>query len=384
MLAIMLYRELPVVAFEGERRKEEVLIERGNQYARAAKLYVRKFQTFPPSIDALENTNRMRFLRKRYVDPYSGKDDWRFLHAGPGGVITDSKVKQTGSGLNGAAGSSTPTGAPAAVSNVFNNSFDGSNPNGQPAAAGNGFPQRPPAMAANGGVATADNSDPNAGVSSAGQQQTDPSNPTASAGPPVGVPGRFTGTNLTTSYQQGQFGGSSPPVAGGSDSQSTFQSLLNTQNPAPTVQNGGTNNSAPGGAGTSTNASSPSAFGSSSPTSGTGTQMGSMGAGGGGGLGIAGVASKSAGRTIKIINDQTDRSLWEFVYDMQKEAQANAPGLGNPANGGAANTNGAANGTNGNGTNGSTSGQSSFFNSNGSGNTQTNPPPSQPPAQSQN
>ncbi len=34
----------------------------------------------------------MRFLRKRFKDPFTGKDDWRLLHAGPGGIIIDSKV----------------------------------------------------------------------------------------------------------------------------------------------------------------------------------------------------------------------------------------------------------------------------------------------------
>ena len=41
-------------------------------------------------MDELENTNNIRFLRRRYVDPMTGKADWRILHAGPGGVITDS------------------------------------------------------------------------------------------------------------------------------------------------------------------------------------------------------------------------------------------------------------------------------------------------------
>ena len=170
MLAIMLYREMPVVAFEAERQKEELLMDRGNEYSRAVKLYVRKFQMFPPSLEALENTNRMRFLRARYADPYTGKDDWRLLHAGPGGTIIDSKVKPTGVGANGApgqSGSSSPLGAPAASAN-FANSFDGANPNGQPATAGNAFPQRPPAIANGGGMAGGN------GVPADPSQQTDP------------------------------------------------------------------------------------------------------------------------------------------------------------------------------------------------------------------
>src|ERR1700760_2879774 len=100
IIAIMLYREMPVAAFEARRQKEELLIDRGNEYKHAIKLYVRKVGQFPASIDALENTNRMRFLRYKFEDPMTGKNDWRLLHAGPNGIILDSKVP----GVNGSPG----------------------------------------------------------------------------------------------------------------------------------------------------------------------------------------------------------------------------------------------------------------------------------------
>ena len=87
------------------------------------------------------------------------------------------------------------------------------------------------------------------------------------------------------------------------------------------------------------------------------------------GGGIAGVASKSTGHTIKVLNDQSERSLWEFVYDMQKEAQANAQGTGQAGNG---------NGNNANGNNsGATLMQSNqnFQNNNNIGNVLTSTPP---------
>ena len=150
IIAIMLYREMPVVAFEAQRQKEELLMDRGNEYKRAVKLYVRKFQTFPPSMAALENTNRMRFLRARYTDPFTGKDDWRLLHAGPGGTIIDSKIKQA-AGANGAPGAiGGSLGAPSSVTNPFANSFVGGAGNAQGAA--NQFPQRPPAISNNPGA----------------------------------------------------------------------------------------------------------------------------------------------------------------------------------------------------------------------------------------
>jgi hypothetical protein len=91
-IAITLFMELPRVAFEAQRDKEQLLIDRGEQYSRAVALYVRKFNRYPADFDALNNTQNQRFLRHKYVDPMTGKDDWRIIHVGPGGVFTDSKV----------------------------------------------------------------------------------------------------------------------------------------------------------------------------------------------------------------------------------------------------------------------------------------------------
>jgi hypothetical protein len=95
--AILLYMELPRLALEMQRNKEEMLIERGEQYARAIQVYVRKNKNYPQSIDDLEGTNGVRFLRRRYVDPMTGKDDWRLIHSN-GGQLTDSLVQKPGQG----------------------------------------------------------------------------------------------------------------------------------------------------------------------------------------------------------------------------------------------------------------------------------------------
>src|SRR5271169_5417230 len=89
-IAIMLYMAMPRVAFEAQRDKEQLLIDRGEQYSRAVALYVRKFNKFPADIDALEQTSNQRFLRRRFVDPMTGKSEWRLIHVGPGGTFTDS------------------------------------------------------------------------------------------------------------------------------------------------------------------------------------------------------------------------------------------------------------------------------------------------------
>ncbi len=350
IVGIMLYQELPVVSFEAERQKEQLLMNRGNEYSRAIKLYVRKFQTFPPSMDALENTNRMRFLRFRYVDPFTGKADWRIIHAGPGGTFTDSKIKQTGSGLTPGSSSngsttgtnSTALGAPSTVTNPFANSFDGSNPNGTGQPAGPTFPQRPPAISA--GVVANGGGPPPVGPDGQPidpatlangmqnpQQPVDPNNPLATSSGPGSAfpPGRFRGGNPMgsgDSYPPGQMNAPTDPSAS-----NPMQTFLNNPNQAPTVQNNQNSNSNNGGF----------AFGNNQNQNGTtngGSGMGTMAPGGAGGIG--GVASISPGPTIKTLNDQTDRSLWEFVYDLQKDRNANlSNALGNGNNNGTNNNN---------------------------------------------
>jgi len=72
---------LPTVAFQARRDREEEMIHRGVQYSRAVRRYYKKFGRYPTRIEDLENTNNMRFLRKRYKDPITGKD-FKLLHVG--------------------------------------------------------------------------------------------------------------------------------------------------------------------------------------------------------------------------------------------------------------------------------------------------------------
>jgi len=91
IVAIMLYREVPRIAFETERQKEQMLIERGEQYKRSIQLFLRanNNQRWPASLDELESFNGRRFLRRRYKDPMTGKDEWRLVHI-QNGVLSDS------------------------------------------------------------------------------------------------------------------------------------------------------------------------------------------------------------------------------------------------------------------------------------------------------
>jgi uncharacterized membrane protein YgcG len=92
-VAIMLYLELPRVAFEAQRAREEMLIERGEQYQRAIQLYVRKMKKYPQRLEDLENTNQIRFLRRRYPDPMTGEEEWRLIQI-EGGVYKNSFTKK--------------------------------------------------------------------------------------------------------------------------------------------------------------------------------------------------------------------------------------------------------------------------------------------------
>lgn len=89
---IMLALSLPRVAMQAQRVKEERLIYRGEQYTRAIELYFRKYNKYPESIDDLEETDNIRFLRKRYKDPLTGEDEWRIIRMGADGKFKDSLI----------------------------------------------------------------------------------------------------------------------------------------------------------------------------------------------------------------------------------------------------------------------------------------------------
>jgi hypothetical protein len=91
-VAIGLYMELPRVVFESQRNREQTLIDHGEQYRRAIQLYYRRYSRYPPDMKALENTDNRRFLRQRYKDPMTGKDEWRLIHAVGPGIFPDSLV----------------------------------------------------------------------------------------------------------------------------------------------------------------------------------------------------------------------------------------------------------------------------------------------------
>jgi type II secretory pathway pseudopilin PulG len=82
LLLIALAAAAPKMSTQIKHDREEELIHRAHQYTRAIQLFYRKFNRFPSSIEELENTNNVRFLRRRYPDPVTGKDEWRLIRFG--------------------------------------------------------------------------------------------------------------------------------------------------------------------------------------------------------------------------------------------------------------------------------------------------------------
>jgi type II secretory pathway pseudopilin PulG len=86
LIAIALLAVLPSVKQQIIRDREDEMRHRGTAYMRAIQHFYKKFGRYPSRVEELEDTNNMRFIRKRYTDPLthdpvSGKEkDFKFLH----------------------------------------------------------------------------------------------------------------------------------------------------------------------------------------------------------------------------------------------------------------------------------------------------------------
>ncbi len=348
IIAVALYSELPRVAFEAQRAKEQLLIERGEQYKRAIQLFVRKAGRYPATIEELESLNNMRFLRKRYLDPMTGKEKWRLIHIN-GGVLTDSVV-----GKNKVGQVQQPPNA---------NTFIGEGP-AIGAANDTIQPQINPAMQRRASddrpVVTQELPDPPAPAPA--QQQENPAIGTAAApavpGTPVNAPdmqNRQTpgvspnplsnssvyvapslgqpvanGDQLSGGIYVAPSLGQPPDPNAGLPPGSTglpghgdvlgnrdARNLRAIQQTAALTQAAASASSTPAGQNPDgSNAGNLSPAGSTDipPPAGLpgmgGTQIGG---------GIAGVASESTGPAIKIYNERKKYNEWEFVYDQSKD-----------------------------------------------------------------
>lgn len=323
-----------------KRDHEEEMIHRGVQYARAIKRYYKKFGRYPATIEALEDTNHMRFLRKRYKDPLTKDGKWLLVRYG--------QVQMGGLQAGGAFGAGGGPGLP----NVpgVTNMLQGQNPGGNTFGGQSSFGQN----------------------SSFGQSSFGQNSPSGQSGFGQNTPTSTFGSTNTLPQQTGTTGDSG--TVGGTT--------------VTTGTNGTTGDSS---------TSSGSTFGAST-TGGTGQNLGQsatglIGTGAIGGGAIIGVASASKEESLRIVNEKNHYKDWVFVYDpmldrgglingpydpkkaLGKFMGGSQPGqpIGTPA-GQAGN----GFGNNSFGNNNSSFGNNSFGNNSGFGQQPQQPPPAPP------
>ena len=199
MLAVFLIAlavAVPVVRKDIQRDREIETMHRGKQYVRAVKLYYKKFGAYPSSVDALVMTNEIRFLRKKYIDPTTGKDEWKIIRFGQNKTQTLGFFGQpigsagAGGGLCGNAlpGSTPTTSSPPGSGSMLSSGSSGTGL-GTSSAATSGCPDTTaPSTAGTASSATTVSTDPTAiSGSSASGSSTGLTGQTFGGGPMIGV-----------------------------------------------------------------------------------------------------------------------------------------------------------------------------------------------------
>ena len=263
MMIILATIEAPRLVQQIKRDREEEMIHRGTEYARAVKKFYKKFGRYPANLEQLDNTNQIRFLRKRYKDPLAKDGKWKLL--------TYADIQSVILNTQGA------PGVPAALLG----SQGAQNVGASLTAVGNG-------------------SSP-AGMGSAAQ----PVNPNGvlSGGVAVGLP-QASGT-AGNGASGGQATGTQSDVPQWAQTQGNSQ-FSNTfslgSNPA----------------GANPGSSNPGAPNSVNPSNAPFGQNPSAGQAFGGGA-IVGVASLNKDRTIRIYNKKKTYNEWMFIYDLTQD-----------------------------------------------------------------
>ena len=237
LVLLVLSLAAPTMARQLRRDREVEALHRGDQYQRAIRLYYLKFKHYPGSMEQLEKSNNIRFLRQKYVDPMTGKADWRLIHMGEqkttvkgffgkplAGIATSGmgSVGDQASGLGGVAGGSGPLGVGGAGGVGAGGLGAGSLGAGS-SAAGSGI----------GGTGTS--SGPTlgglGGTSPGGSGGLSPTGVGGASAPGIGG----SGPNGIPSQSAGSFSGSGAPIVGiGSSAAGDSIVVLNEQTTHPT------------------------------------------------------------------------------------------------------------------------------------------------------
>ena len=307
----------PKMAESIRRDKEIETVHRGMQYARAIQIYFNKYGRYPNTIDQLVKTDNQRFLRRRYLNPMTGKDDWRIIHYGEAKVPAQGLFGQT----VGQTGGITPTGA--------------TNGAGSTGIGGSSSPFGGSGSSLGGGSGSL-------GSSGSGFGSSGSSFGAGSSTSPFGNNGSSTSPFSNS--------GSSTSATGGTDSGS------GSGGTSTTGANGTTNN-----------------IGGTQTTGGSGSAFGSPGVSVGGAP-IVGVGLLDKKTSIKIYKKQTHYNQWEFVFDPNQNAAIasggtiNGSGTGTGPTGSTGVNGGTSGGFNlGNGSGPGSNNGSGFGSSNGSG-----------------
>jgi len=200
ILILSLSIAIPRVRESIQRDREQETMERGKQYIRAVQLYYRKFNAYPPNVDALVKTNNIRFLRKKYIDPTTGKDEWKPVLFGQNktpqamGFFGQPLAAAIGAGIGPAGGNTGLAGSSGGIGSSSNSAGSGlfsNNPSG---------------------------STPDSGTGTAGAQTG--GGGTDANGNPISATGSTTGAGIggstgTTGSTGSAFGSSSNPTGNG-------------------------------------------------------------------------------------------------------------------------------------------------------------------------
>ncbi len=260
MLIIAATVAAPRVVQQIKRDREEEMIHRGTEYARAIQKFYKKNGRYPASLDDLDK-GQIRYLRKRFKDPLTKDGKWKLLNYGDIQMLLNNAAPGTPAAALGQQGSSlTPGGAISAASS----------------AAGGGFQL---------------NLGPQV------QQQLQQQQKQQSQ-----QPGLVTGAPANSDQGNNSEGTSSPSGFSSSTPSNNNQGAFSSNQPASGAnQPGGTSGNQPG-----------SPFGQNP----AGTVQGF------GGGAIVGVASMSKDPTIRIYNKKKKYDEWQFIYNPMME-QAN-------------------------------------------------------------
>ncbi len=201
LMTIAAFAVLPTIAFEIRRDREQELIHRGVQYSRAIRNYYKKFSRYPTRLEDLDNTNNLRYLRKRYKDPVNKNRDFKLLHYGDPGVSLGGSI---GGGMIAGATSVASMSSSGSSGSAF-----GGSASSQPSAFG-GNSSGAFGGSSNGGFGGGFNSSANSGTSNSSGASNTPGTSTA-----PGSDSSQASSQIAPGTAQGDVSSSSQQVIGG-------------------------------------------------------------------------------------------------------------------------------------------------------------------------